>query len=230
VRRDYPLARATEALRCTGRQCNHVAAVLIGSAIARAQGGRWASGLVLSSGGVMAVLSLLLALRLQARRDGVTAVILDGREDLPIAAVQRERSRLLSDRNRVGLARRLEELAREAAARHARGVRLVPPLFEPPIVAPFADELRELAAALRTGHVSARCVARLEMLVTHATSPLYRHDVTALHDELRRVRALLKERAPMIAGKASPAAPCTPNLCPTRRQSREPNSSPARAR
>ena len=89
LRRDHPLARASEAVRCTGRQWNHVAAMLVGSVIARAQGGRWASGLVCSAGGVLVVLSLLLLIRVQARRDCVTDAILEEGEDLPVAVVQR---------------------------------------------------------------------------------------------------------------------------------------------
>jgi hypothetical protein len=111
-----------------------VAALLAGSVIARAEGGRWASGLVCSAGGVLVVLSVLLAVRVQARRDCVTDVILEGSEELPVAVVQRERRRLLSDRNRVGLARSLEELAREVAAPRTGRVRLVPALCEPRFV------------------------------------------------------------------------------------------------
>jgi hypothetical protein len=196
VRRDHPLARVAEALRCTAHQWNHVAAVLIGSVIARAQGERWASGLVVSSGGVLVALSLLLAVRVQTRRDCVTALILDGREDLPVAVLQRERRRLLSP---IAIASCWRGVWRSWLARRQRlgpgGVRLVPPLSEPRVVAPFTDELRELAAVLRTGQVSALSVARLERLVTHATSPLYGHDVRALCEELRRVRALPTERA-----------------------------------
>lgn len=61
------------------------------------------------------------------------------------------------------------------------------------IVAQVADELRELGAVLRAGGVSARGVASLERLVSHATSPLYGRDVAALRDELRRAQELLKE-------------------------------------
>lgn len=195
VRRDHPLARATEAVRCTGRQWNHVAAELAGSVIARAEGGRWASGLVCSAGGVLVVLSLLLAVRVQARRDCVIDVILGGGEDLPVPIVQRARRRLVSSRNRVGLAESLEEIAREAAAPRTGRVRIVPSLFEPRVVAQVADELLQLSAELRTGHVSARGVASLERLVSYATSPLYGRDVAALRGELRRVRGLLEESA-----------------------------------
>lgn len=195
VRRDHPLARATDAVRCTGRQWNQVAAALVGSVIARAEGGRWASGLVCSAGGVLVVLSLVFAVRVQARRDCVTDVILEGREDLPVAVAQRERRRLVSDRHRLGLARSLEEMVREAAAPRTGRVRLVLPLFEPRVVAQVADELLELGGVLRTGRMSAHGVACLERLVSHATSPLYGHDVVALRAELRRVRGPLKEGA-----------------------------------
>jgi len=197
-----------------------VAAVLAGSVIARAQGGRWASGLICSASGMLVALSLLLAVRVQARRDRVIDVILEGSEELPVAVVQRERRRLLSDRNRAGLARSLEEMAREAAAPRTGRVRLVPPLFEPPIVAHVADELRDLGAVLRGGRVTARGVASVERLVKHATSPLNGHDLAALREELRRVRRLLKERAQRHRGKARRGR-CSHTLsrCPGWRQS-----------
>jgi hypothetical protein len=191
--RDHPLAHATEALRCSARQWNHVAAMLVGSGIARAEGGRWAMGLMCSAGAVLVVLSLLLAVRIQTRHDRVIDVILGGREDLPVATVQRERRRLVSKGNRAGLARSLEEIARDAGAPRNRRARLVPPLFEPQVVASVADELRELGAILRAGGVSARGVASLERLLSHATSPLYGRDVAALRDDLRRARERLKE-------------------------------------
>jgi hypothetical protein len=206
VRPDHPLARATDALRCTARQWNHVAAVVCGAVIARAEGGRWASGLVCSAAVVLAVLSMLLAMRWQARRDCVTGVILKGEEDLPVGVVQRERCRLVSYRNRAGLARRLEEIAREAAAPRTSRVRLVPPLFELGVVLQVADELRELGAVLRTGCVSARGVARLERLVSHASSPLYGNDVAALNQELCRARGLLREHAGRRLGTSERAA------------------------
>ena len=191
---DHPLARAADALGCTVRQWNHVAAVLAGSVIALAQGGRWAAGLVCSAGGVLVVLSLMLAFRLQGRRDCAIDAILEGDEDLPVAVVQRERLRLVSSRNRVELARSLEKLASEAAVTRGGRARLVPPLFEPPVVAQVADELRELGVVLRTEAVSARGVARLERLVSRATSPLYGRDVAALREELGHVRGLLRSR------------------------------------
>ena len=167
--------------------------MLVGSGIACAEGRRWAVGLTCSAGGVLVVLSLLLAVRIQTRRDRVTDVILEGREDLPVATVQRERRRLVSKGNRAGLARSLEETARDAGAPRNTRAQLVPPLFEPQVVARVADELRELSAVLRAGGVSARGVASLERLVSHATSPLYGRDVAALRDELRRAHELLKE-------------------------------------
>jgi hypothetical protein len=170
-----------------------VAAVLAGSVIALAEGGRWASGLVCSSGAVLIVLSLLLAVRVQARRDCVIDVILEGGEALPVAVVRRARRRLVSSRNRVGLAQSLEEMVREAAAPRTGRGRIVPSLFEPRVVAQVADELLELGALLRTGQVSARGVASLERLVSYATSPLYGHDVAALRAELCRVQGVLKE-------------------------------------
>ncbi len=194
LRGDHPLVRQTEALCCTARQWINVAAVLTGSVIARAEGGRWAAGLVLSAAGVLAILSSLLGMRVQARRDCVTELIIEGNEDLPVRVVQRTRHRLVSARNRRGLARYLEQLADEGVAYRSGRAQRVVPLYEPRVLAQVVNELRELSTALQTGHVSARGVASVDRLVRHATSPLYGGDVVALRQELGRVRALLRDR------------------------------------
>ena len=184
-----------DTFRYTGRQWVDVAAVLAGSLLARAQGARWAGPLAGSAATVLAVLSVLLALRVQERHDRVVDVILDGRERVPIALVQRQRRRLLSAPTRSQLARSLDEVVSEAAKPPRLAVRVLPPLCAPPVVSPLADELRDIGALLGADGVSARGVVRVERLLSQpATSPLYGGDVSALREELRLVRGLLMER------------------------------------
>jgi hypothetical protein len=149
--------------------------------------------LACSSGSVLLVLTALLATQRQRERHCAVALILEGEEGLPIAAVQREQRRLLSERTRRRLVRRLE-----AAVRHGhllvRSVSLTPPRFERMVVAMVADELREVIALLGAAGLSACAVARIERLVDYATSPLYGRDAKPLSDELRHFRELEKDR------------------------------------
>lgn len=194
LRSDHPLQRAIETVRCTGRQWVHVAAMLTGSIIARLEGALWAAPLVDSAACVLLILTVLLAMFEQDKRDCALELILDGHENAPVPVVQRQRRRLVSARTRDGLAASIEDVVRYASSGPKPGFRSTRPLFEPMVVAMVADELREVADLLRVGGVSARGVARLERLIKDAVSPLYGLDVSALRHELYYVRDLLRDR------------------------------------
>jgi hypothetical protein len=191
LRPDHPLLRATEAVHYTGRQWVDVAAVLTGSVIAWIEGREWAGPLAFSATSVLLILMVLLAAHKQRERDYAIELVLEGREGIPIAAVQRQRRRLLAEQTRNGLACNLEDLIRQAARRSRLQMRVTPLPFEPTVVAMAAGELRDTIGLLRAEGVSARGVARAERLVEHAVSPLYGQDVGALREELCRVRDLL---------------------------------------
>ena len=191
LRSDHPLLRATEAVHYTGRQWVHVAAVLTGSVIARIEGREWAGPLAGSATIVLLILTVLVAAHKQRERDCAIELVLEGRERVPIAAVQRQRRRLLSDQTRNGLAGNLEDLIQQAASRSRRQMRVTPLPFEPTVLTMAAGELRDVIGLLRAEGVSARGVARAERLVERAVSPLYGQDVGALREELCRVRDLL---------------------------------------
>ena len=140
---------------------------------------------------MLLILTVLLAAHKQRERDCAIELVLEGRETIPIAAVQRQRRRLLSEQTRNGLAGNLEDLIRQAASRSRLQMRVTPLPFEPTVLRMAAGELRDVIGLLRTEGVSARGVARAERLVEHAVSPLYGQDVGALREELRRVRDLL---------------------------------------
>ena len=192
LRPDHPLLRATEAVHYTGRQWVDVAAVLTGSVIAWIEGREWAGPLAFSATSVLLILTVLLAAHKQRERDYAIELVLEGREGIPIAAVQRQRRRLLAEQTRNGLACNLEDLIRQAARRSRLQMRVTPLPFEPTVVAMAAADLRDVIGLLRTEGVSARGVARAERLVEHAVSPLYGQDVGALREELRRVLDLLE--------------------------------------
>lgn len=191
LRSDHPLLRATEAVHYTGRQWVDVAAVLTGSVIASIEGRRWAGPLAGSAASVLLILTVLVAVHKQRERDCAIELVLEGRERVPIAAVQRQRRRLLADQTRNGLAGNLEDLIQQAASRSRRQMRVTPLPFDPMVVRMVAGELRDVIGLLRAEGVSARGVARAERLVERAVSPLYGQDVGALREELRRVRDLL---------------------------------------
>ena len=91
------------------------------------------------------------------------------------------------------MAGNLEEMVCHVSNPRGLQVRVTLPLFEPMVVAMVTDELHEVIGLLRAEGVSARGVARTERLATHAVSPLYGHDVSALREELCGVRDLLKD-------------------------------------
>ena len=132
LRPDHPLLRATEAVHYTGRQWVDVAAVLTGSVIAWIEGREWAGPLAGSATIVLLILTVLVAVHKQRERDCAIELVLEGRERVPIAAVQRQRRRLLSDQTRNGLAGNLEDLIRQAASRSRRQMRVTPLPFEAP--------------------------------------------------------------------------------------------------
>jgi hypothetical protein len=193
LRADHPLLRATEAVESTVRQWVNVAAVLTGSVIARLEGGEWAAPLAVSAASVLLILTIVLALCEQHKRDCALDLILAGDEATAIAVVQRQRRRLLSARTRDVLAASLEDVVRYVSSGPKRWSRIGRPLYEPSVVAAVADELREVVGLLRADGVSARGVARVERLIKRAGSPLYGLEVSPLREELGScVRDLLK--------------------------------------
>jgi hypothetical protein len=201
------MARAIDAVGYTGRQWVHVAAVLTGSAIATAEGDRRGLPLMCSAGSVLVVLTLLLAAYRQRERDCAIGLILDGRERMPVAAVERQRRRLLSNRTRQGLASSLEEKVRRASDRRVLRARVTPVPFDRVVVSAVADEITEVIGSLRRPNVSARGVARAERLVERAVSPLYGRDIDALREELSCVCNLLGNGAGDASGHADRDGP-----------------------
>ena len=125
----------------------------------------------------------------QRRREECVALIAQGREALPLDAVARERRRLDSPRNRVRLARAVEELARPQPF-GAHPVSARPPL-DARVVGQLRPQLHELAQQLSYDDVSTRGVALVELLISSPMSALYGADAERLNRELGRVRYLL---------------------------------------
>lgn len=188
---DHPLVRVTEALDRVVRQALSVAALLAGSIMALSDGVAWAGPLVVSAALVLSGLMVVVVALELGKRDRALELIIDGRESLPLAAVERQRRRLLAPRTRAALARSFEGMIREASHPPKVPVRGIRPLFDRGVVARVAPELRRVNALLRADHAPARGVALAKLLLTDGASPLYGHQIEPLRDELHRVRHLL---------------------------------------
>jgi hypothetical protein len=187
---EHPLTRAIAASECVWRQIRAVAAVLVAGVIDVLLGRAWAATLVGSSAAVLAGLVAVAAACRGSQREHALGVIIEGRDGIPVAAVQRQRTRLGDERTRRDLSRSLEEIVRQGTSRRRRSCR-IPPLFEPAVIAPVADDLLMISRLLLEREAHVRGVAVAEKLVTRATSPLYGRDVGELRDELRRIECLL---------------------------------------
>jgi hypothetical protein len=191
--RTHPLTRAIAAGGSVGRQWWTCAAALAGALIARMEGDAWAVGVAVSAGLVLLTLTVVLLALRQRTRDEAVHLIAEGREALPIAVVQRQRQRLLSPRTKQTLARTLETMLRQALRPPRIMTRGARPLFSVRVIAGVAPDLRAVVSVLQTQDASARGVALLERLITHANSPLYGCEAAVLREELRSVRSALGE-------------------------------------
>jgi hypothetical protein len=198
---DHPLTRAAETSERVWGQVRAVAAVLVGSTIDVLLGRPWAAPLAGAAAVVLAVLALIVAACRTHQRDRALDLILEGRDDIPVTEVQRQRTRLSSERTRRDLSLSLKEIVRDGASRNRRSSCRIPPLFDPAVVTAVAEDLRIISRLLLEHAGNVRGIALTELLVTRATSPLYGRDVVQLREELRRVKALL---AGTESGRCSP--------------------------
>jgi hypothetical protein len=188
---EHPFTRANDTLSVLLRQASAVGLVLLGSVAGLIFGVGHAVSLFLGSSIVLLVLAALAGEQWDRRRFAARQLVLDGRETLPLAPIQRERRRLLEARTRQYVARSFERVLQHVTRRPAPAPASVRPLFDVGTVAAVTDDLREIVKLLHTGVARARGVALAERLLTEGVSPLYGYDAIALRDELRRVRYLL---------------------------------------
>jgi hypothetical protein len=188
---EHPFTRANETLGVFRRQLGAVGVLLLVSVGALILGVGQALTLAIGSAIVMLVLAALAGEQWDRRRFAARQLVLDGRESLPLAPVQRERRRLLEPRTRHYVARSFERVLQHVTRRPAPVPASVRPLFDVGTVASVTEDLREIVRLLHRGVAHARGVALAERLLTEGVSPLYGYDAIALRDELRRVRYLL---------------------------------------
>jgi hypothetical protein len=188
---DHPLVRTSSDLSASLRQVAAVSAVLVGSLLALVLGTGAAVTLVIGAAIVLLALLAIAGQLWDRRRRAARDLVLEGRETLPVAAVQRERRRLLEERTRGYVARSLERVLQHVTRRPTPIPPSVRPLFDVGTVATVVEDLQAIIALLRSDAPQARGVALAERLLTEGFSPLYGENAVALRDELRRVRYLL---------------------------------------
>jgi hypothetical protein len=188
---EHPLTRADATLHRAIRQARPVVAVLVGSIIAAARGARWAPATAVGALVVLLGLALIIVALARQRRGRAIALVLDGRESLPIAEIQRQRRRLLAARTRIVLATTLEKLITEPAHEPRFPVRSARAPVDATMIAAVTPEIREVGRLLQDERATARPVALVERLVTDGGSPLYGHQTNELRETLHRLRHLL---------------------------------------
>jgi hypothetical protein len=188
---DHPLARATDALDNIVRQSLAVAAVLVGSIIDLIVGRPWGGTLAASAAIVLLGLAAIATACKKAQRDRALSLIREGRENVPVAAVQRQRRRLGDPRTRTTLARSLTDMIDQASPRRGLLACRICPLFDRAVIRTVADDLRAVIRLLDTDHAPVRGVALVEHLLIDAFSPLYGNQTEPLRQELHRIAHLL---------------------------------------
>jgi hypothetical protein len=182
------LTRAITGLQVLRRQSLAVAAVLLGGIVDLIEHVNWAAPLAISAGLVLLCLAIKTARLASSKRELARDLIVEGRQSLPIAAVQRERQRLGRSRTRQQLARTVEAMIGQA--RHPPTL-LTPcarPLFDISVITSVAEDLHAISRLLRSEPAPVPGVARLERLLTDGMSPLYGHQASPLREELDRIR------------------------------------------
>ena len=186
---DHPLARAESLERTLRAQFAVTVALGLVTALLSTLLGPAALRLSL---GACAVAAFFLGAAFVARirmRARAFELIASGREDLPVEAVEHERSRLRDRRYRRRLARTLQVITLQPESREW----WAPTYADRASVMAVQAELLEIARLLRElPSVSARGVALVTCLVRDgSTSPLYRGPAPRLREELGRIRHLL---------------------------------------
>jgi hypothetical protein len=167
-----------------------VAAVQLGALALWWVNASYARALTLGAGVVQMALGLRWASLRVERREQCLELVIAGREDLPLAAVARERRRLGSPRRQAQLATCLENLADVATHKPCRRERQRP-IHSRRVLTAAEPDLRGVVTRLRAGGGELRGVALLDRLITSGASPLYGESVDPLREELARGSYLL---------------------------------------
>jgi hypothetical protein len=189
---DHPLTHVLEWHSTLLKHSVLITVLLAGAVVELVLGAPWAPHAAIGAGIAQAALALAALVLGQYQRELVLDLIIDGRGDLPLIAIERQRRRLLHSRTRNQLADRVEQVIRQARVTPA------PPnarSWTVPIsvgaVGPLTGELHAIAGLLRETPEDARAVALIERLLTDGGSGLYGGPAPTLRDDVHRIRFLL---------------------------------------
>lgn len=191
--RDHELVRLLDLAASLRRQIIVVSLALVGGGLASAFDTTWATALIAAAAAVELVLASTLAVLASRKRSVVRDLFLNGRGDLPVRALDRERARLTKPRTRARLARSLDHLV-NTAGKWPRINRNYRPIFDVRVVRAAAPLLTEIATLLRDQPAPQQTL-QIERLLTSGNSPLYGHDAHALRQELELLKRQLQRTA-----------------------------------
>lgn len=187
---EHPLVRVMDDMRVRLEQAMVLMSIIAASAAAALIGVADARAALAAAIVVEVALACAVAVLAAAKRDRVLDLIIEGRQDLPLAPVARGRQRLLDPRHRARLSRSLEALRHEAEHPVLRRPS-DRPLYRRRVIAAVAPDLLETARSLRCEHVGSAGIAMAERLLSREDSPLYGENAERLRVQLRRCQFLL---------------------------------------
>jgi hypothetical protein len=190
----HPLTRATLASEAVVWQLVVVVAALVGGIVGLARDAQWARAVTLSSAVVLVGLAVVAAAVGKAKRDRAIDLVLEGRDELLVGAVQRQLLRLSAARTQRAVARTIDVMIDQAL--HPPGICALGarPLFDTAVVASVAADLRAISRLLRTGDAPPRGVGLTERLLSDGRSPFYGDQAPPLRDELRHIHSVLRDQ------------------------------------
>lgn len=198
----HPLVGALASLQTSTEQTWAVVAVaVIGSALLWGVA-RSPLALLVGAGGAEILMIAWWMTRRVAVRDVCLDLVIEGRGDVGLRVLERERCRLAEPRHRATLARSITSLVQDAE-RPPRRPR-ARPIFDVQVVRSVNPELRAIAERLLAAPPAVGGVALIERLLRNGVSPLYGSEVEPLRRELGRARYLLEERRSVRAPSAAP--------------------------
>lgn len=187
---DHPLVAVLHAKQRADEGLVAVACVQLVDVVLLFSGVPFALPLALASALVQTAVAMRLAAIGAHRRDVCRALIIEGRERLPLAAVEREVRRFGARRRGARIARSIEELADLGDRRRAQAGP-GPPVWDVRVLEAVAPQLHEIAGLLKADAPAIRGVALVDWLISDGQSPLYGRWVDPLREELGRARYLL---------------------------------------
>jgi hypothetical protein len=184
---DHPLVRALDQSQLLATQSVVVGALMCAGLVAVLEGVSEGLSIVLAASAVEATVACRAAVVAYSRRERAIDLIVEGRGDLPLQAVARERRRLIEPAHRHRAAASLDAMRADAGT-PTRPRAFAWPIYNVRAIRAVAPELAAVARLLEHDDAPVRGVAMAERLVCDGTSSLYRADVGRLYEELRRIR------------------------------------------